>query len=502
MKYYGSLLIAFFILLGACDIKKPTLPGWDVNLALPLINQRFYASDLVDSTNIVIDSTNVLTLQHIGENTTPHLNNVPFAPGADLDSVPVPGTGFTGYFPFVDSNNQVEVSYAQFASGILRHRFLSVNSDVQELHLVLHNFYNASGEELTLTYHGESGWVNTSLAGFHMGTLDSQQLITEIPFSLEVVPVLPATTIAAIFSFQANTPLEFSNFQGLLNDYALSLSESNSNVEINYPFGINEAVTLQQAILTLEIENQIGFSAEFSGKFRATNDQGETRTIDIVDENGDNYHTVPALSTSSPGISYLQFTTNISQLLQIMPTSIEIIDGVFTISTGQTIGSAHSTDIIKVNYRVSAPFNFILHEHEIVVKEESVINVSEDNQARIRNNAQSAELELKIQNTLPVGARATLYLSSSPNIDTTNPASYDFIEQAAIYSSVTSPGWQTLAFSLPKAELDVFAHSHVYLRFSFSFEASGEPVIIHATTSDFIHVKGMMNARIRIEGAK
>ncbi|MDY0150836.1 MAG: hypothetical protein RBS43_01030 [Candidatus Cloacimonas sp.] len=502
MKYYGSLLIAFFILLGACEIKKPTLPDWDVNLALPLINQRFYASELVDSTNIVIDSTNVLTLQHIGENTTPQINNVPFSPGADIDSVPVPGTGFTGFMPFIDSNNQVEVAYAQFASGILKHRFLNVNSNVQELHLVLHNFYNASGDELTLTYNGETGWVNTSLAGCHMGTLNSQQIITEIPFSLEVVPVLPATTIAATFSFQANTLLEFSYFQGLLDNYSLSLNESNSTVEIDYPFGINEAVTLQQATLTLEIENRIGFSAEFSGKFRATNDQGETRTIDIVDENGDNYHTVPALSTSSPGISYLQFTTNISQLLQIMPTNIEIIDGMFTISTGQTIGSAQSTDIIKVNYRVSAPFNFILHAHEIVVKEESVINVSEDNQARIRNNALSAELELKIQNTLPIGAHATLYLSSSPNIDITNPATYDFIEHAAIYSSITNPGWQTLDFSLPKAEMDVFAHPEVYLRFSFSFEESGEPIVIHATTSDFIHIRGMMNASIRIEGAK
>jgi hypothetical protein len=502
MKYYGLLLIAILIILGACDIQKPTLPGWDVDLALPLINQRFYAYDLADGTNIVIDSTQVLNLQNIGENTTPEFSTIPFKPDVDVDSIPVPGTGYTGFLPFVDSYGSVQVAYAEIASGIMKHRFTNVSSSVEEISLVLHNFYTASGEELTLTYDGNNGWITTSLEGIHMGTENSQQLISEIPFSIVVSPVLPVTAMVADFSFLSNTDWEFSSIQGALDNYALHLQDADSTIDIDYPYGINDAVTLQQATIVMEIENHVGFAAEFSGKFRASNDQGDVQVIDIVDENGNNYHTEPALSSTSPGMSYLEFTSNISELLQIMPTRIDILDGTFTISTGQAIGSAHSTDIVKINYRLNAPFTFILHEHPIIINEETVISITEDNRARIRDNALGAEINLKMLNTLPVGAWADAYFSNTPNIDVSNPETYSFLKHAEISSSEVNPSWQDVELSLSKAELDLFTQPNVYLRWRFSFMETGEPVTIHATTADYIHIKGMMNASIRMEGSE
>ncbi len=59
MKYYALVIIAFLVLLTACEIKEPVMPKWDVDLHIPLINQQFYASDLVDNVNIVTDNNQI-----------------------------------------------------------------------------------------------------------------------------------------------------------------------------------------------------------------------------------------------------------------------------------------------------------------------------------------------------------------------------------------------------------------------------------------------------------
>lgn len=502
MKLYYLLLVAVLLLLGACDIKEPMLPSWDVDLSLPLINERFYTSDLVDSTEIIIDSLNVLNVISSGEDTTPEFDDIPYNPDAEVNNIIVNGEGETGFIPFIDNLGQVEIAYAEFAQGLMRSRFTNVHPEVQELKLILHNMYTANGEELTITYDGNNNWVSIPLEQAHFGVRDSGILLSEIPFTIIVTPALLDVAEAARFSFEANTPMELSYLQGRLTDFVLELDESTTDIDIEYPYGLEQAISLQQATLKLDISNQIGFSAEFSGKLRATNEAGDIRILEIVDQDGNNYHVNPALSPTSPGLTYLEFTNNVSYLLQIMPTHIEVVDGSFTISTDAGIGSAYSTDVVTINYRVNAPFNFILHEHEIVIKEEEKLSISEDNRQLIRDNALGAELRLQVLNTLPVGAWANAYFSDSPDVDITNPDTYDFIKHATIHSSEINPDWQILEFSLSKEQLDVFTQPDLYIRWSFSFEETGHPVTIYATTGDYIHIKGMMIANILVEEAE
>jgi len=499
MKYCALIIIAIVILLAACDIKNPALPSWDVDLHIPLINQQFYPSDLVDNVNIVTDDNQILTITSNGSAETPEFGPVPFNPNSHMENIPIPGTGENLFIPFIDNEGIVEISYAEVSSGLMRSKFTEVNSSVQELKLVFHNLFQANGEEFVINWTGEADWVNTSLAGLHIGTLDSGQIISELPVSLVVTPALPQGTTAARFGFEANSVLNFPRFQGQLNNYELELTSSMGTVDISYPYGINEAVELQEASLRVTLTNYIGFAAKFSGRIKAENEAGEVRFVDIVDDNGDFYYTIPAVG-NSPGISVLDFHNNISQLLQIMPTELKMVDALLTISNGQGIGHVEIDDKVIADYTVNAPMSFILHEHDIVIQDEQEISIPESNREQIRDNALSASLSLLIKNTLPLGASANLYFSDSPNIDVTDPATYDFVENTHIHSAATEPGWQTLELTLTKPELDVFTQPSVYLRWSFSFESSdGETVTIYARTTDYIHVKGMMIANLLIE---
>ena len=73
------------------------------------------------------------------------------------------------------------------------------------------------------------------------------------------------------------------------------------------------------------------------------------------------------------------------------------------------------------------------------------------------------------------------------------------MKEAAIYSANLQPDFQNVNLTLNKDELNVFTSEQVFMRFAFSFEETGTPVTIHASTMDYIHIKGMMSARVLIE---
>ena len=154
---------------------------------------------------------------------------------------------------------------------------------------------------------------------------------------------------------------------------------------------------------------------------------------------------------------------------------------------------------MHLDYLINAPLIFTLHAHDIVINEEQEFTIPEENRERIQQNALSAALNMQIQNTLPIGASAKLFFSNTPNIDIYNPNTYNFMKQVTIHSFNQDPGFQNVKLELIKEELNVFTAEQVFMRLSFSFEETGSPVTIHASSGDYIHLKGMISAAILIE---
>ncbi|MDD4309251.1 MAG: hypothetical protein PHO32_02630 [Candidatus Cloacimonetes bacterium] len=499
MKYYALLFVALMVLLGACDIKKPTLPKWDIELSVPLINDTLFVSDLASGDNITVDEDSILTLVGDGDNNTDQFGNVPFSFQQSINDVPVPGTGYEGAIPLVDSQGRARLVYGVFFSGAFRTRVTNVNPNVEQIKITFPQLTRTSGTPLKIVYNGDSDWVDTSLAGLKIGNVESQQLLGAMDYIIEVSPALPQGTMAAEFSFSTQPPFSFSLFKGTLQGMRSLLKTQSTGMSIEYPLDIDQAVTLENAKLRITLVNYIGFAAEFRGRFLATNAEGDTVSIPIEVSPNQYYHTVPASPDGEPGIRVMEFTNNVRQLLQIMPKRVEIISGVFTVNSGNTIGTVRSTDHIDTIYRIQAPLTVTLHNHAFVIRSERKIEISEENRNRIRDNAISAELTMMVQNKLPVGAWAQTYFSQTPDIDINDPATYDYVKLVQISSYETNPGFQEVKLSLSNEEMQLFTNPLSYMRWAFSFDESEHPITIYATYQDFIHLKGMLQAKILVE---
>ncbi|HPH71168.1 MAG TPA: hypothetical protein PK928_01655 [Candidatus Cloacimonas sp.] len=499
MKKYYFILITALVFLGACEVKKPTMPSWSVKLNIPLINDFFYVSDLVDSVNIVLNEDNILTVTANGEATTNEFGNLPFNPNINLTGIPLIGSSYDFYIPFTDPTGTVEIAYAELAEGVFESRLRNVDPNVDQISLVFHDIYLPnSNQNLVISSDNFDNWVTTNLDGMHLGTPNTNEIITQLHISIQVNSTLPAGTQVATLDFRSDSMISLGEFRGGLHNYPVNLNDSDSSINIDYPHGLDQTLTLEEASLQLTLQNYIGFGAEFSGQLKATNAAGVSRIIDILDENGNNFQIQPALQ-DGPVVMNFNLYDNITELLQLMPTTIQVIGGCFEIESDNNIGSVKPTDTMHLDYLINAPLIFTLHEHEIVINEEHEFSIPEDNRERIQKNALSASLNMQIQNMLPIGASAKLFLSNTPNIDIHNPGTYSFLKQVEIHSFNQNPGFQDVELELTKDELDLFASEQVYMRWSFSFEETGSPVTIHASSGDYIHLKGMISAEILIE---
>lgn len=502
MKRYVFPLLALLLFVAGCDIAKPHLPTWDIDLDVPLLNETYLLADLVDNENIYIGEDNVLFLQNSGTLSTPSIGDINFNTSVDVGPLDIPsGIELQGSFSPHDPLDGYEVSYGLISSGTIRIHFTAVDPSVTALTISLDGILDAAGNPLQISYNGSNGWQTTSLVNCHMGVHNSGQIIPELGFSVLATSSQPQGETVANLRLKIEDGLQFSEFQGSLNNYVLNIDENLETVDIDYPYGIEEAIELQSARLALNFSNQLGFYCEFIGDLHAVNDlTGASVTIPIKDENGQNFHLNPGLE-GLPQNTEIILTQGIAPLLQIMPHHIEIINGIFKLRNGITgsIGSVHAADQVTGAYTIDAPFEFLLLPHTYLLNEPRTLEISDSNRERIRKNAITAGLELQIKNMLPVGASATIYVDTDSLFAMADSTSYAFKRTVSLTSHALNPGFQTLNLALNEAELQVFDNPLLYFQLAFSFNSDGHPVTITASPSDYIQVRGMLKARVHIE---
>lgn len=503
MKKVSAFLIIFMALISACTVKNPNLPEWDITLNIPLINQKYYMRDLVDSVNIVADTSNVVFLRNEGEIVTQEFGNVPFRLDVDTGSVPIfSGQEIPGSASLIDPDTGYEISYGELSAGIIEARFDNINSAVESIRITFVELRNADNSPYVIEY-SESGWQEHSLVGKHLGSVNSNLVLADLNYSVQIIASsLPANTPVGEMRLRINDPFLFSVFQGRLPNFRVETNDTISPVDIDYPLGMENAVQLIEAGLQIQLYNRIGFECEFHGEFYARNSNtNEERTIQILDENGEHYILAPAVG-DTPSVNEINYSHNITSMISIMPDHIEIRNSYFLIrnSISQALGTVRNTDFIDGIYTINAPFRFILHNERVIVRQEIEMEISQSNQDRIRKNALSAGMEMEFINHFPFGATAELFIGNSPNINVDNPASYAFKKTASFDPGGLESIVQIMPLALSKEELDVFANPKVYLRWAFTFNETVSPITITASPTDFIHVRSMINTQIHIEG--
>lgn len=500
MKYQVLLLICVLLVFGACDIRKPTLPVWDITLQIPLLNETYFVSDLVDSVNIVTDSGGLMYLQNTGEFDTPEAGVVSFTPTVNLSGIHIPsGIGYDGVLPLIYPEVNLNLNYGLVSSGSIKTHITNVDPRLKVLEIVFNDIRNDQDIPLMVHYTGNQAWVSTNIEGYHFGDASSSSDLTELSFRVNAESTTGEQVDLATLSVALDEQISFSEFHGRITNYEIPVDARAADIEIEYPYNIDQAITIQNASIKMNVLNHIGFDCEFEGILIASNGT-VTDTLRILNDDGRNFIVHRAIG-NTPGQSILEIQ-NITKLLRIMPTSIKIQEGAkFTIESGDTIGVLKQSDKIHADYVVSAPFRFVLHDSPISVQDPVKIEISKENRDRIKKNAVSSSLSLRLLNTLPIGAIAEVYFGNSSTMDVNNPVTYRFKKTAQVKSKTTEPGEQLVSISLSKSELAVFTEPTAYLKWVFMLEdTNGVPVEITANTSDYLRIISKISAVMTVEG--
>jgi hypothetical protein len=488
------------------------MPEWDLTLRVPLMNERYYASELVDSTDIFVDPNDVVYMRNVGQSETPELGTIAIQPNFPTQAIPIlSGVEFSGSFSIVDPVNNYQLVYGLLENSVFQSRFSQMLSGVSSVLVTFVELRNPDGSPFQISYSGNEEWQNTNLNFHYIGTSGSSAIIEDIHYTILTISNHATNTVVGQFELAMDGDLAFSKFEGRLPNFRLDMEDTTSSLDIEYPYGLQEAIQLLEATINLTLTSYVGFETEFHGEFYAINyATGDTRILELVDANFQYYMTAPAIG-GQPGITNIIFSNRVNELLQIMPDYVELRNSYFLIksTTNMDIGSVRKADRIIGDYVINAPFHFTLVEDQntgytkrIIIKETVDLEISGENRNRIRDNALLADMAVSVINTLPVGVKAELYVGSEPNIDIDDPDTFSFVKSFNVISGTLAPGNQSIDLSLTKAQIDVFDNPMVYLQWVFYFEASAESVTITASQADYIHVQSMLTARIHVQESK
>lgn len=500
-------MLGLMLLLGACDISKPQLPQWDVDLTVPLLNERFLVSELVDSVNVVIGDNEVLTITATGHASTPDFGEVNFTPEVLLDDLPLlSGIDIETTVPLFDPTGRVHLVYGRIEQGSLSFKLGLADPQNSSVTLILPEITTAGGTPLTISSNNDPNWQSLNLSGYSAGVENSSEVLDELRVRLIVQSNQPDGTPLGTAGLSVNTQIGCDYFQGYLYEYVRSIGGTFTSVEFVYPEDLGDALTLQEARVRLQLTNEIGFGATFHGMLHAVNTRtGQERWVQVLDDNGQPFWVDPAES-SGPVVTDLIFTEGISDLLQIMPDQVELVDGYLLINGGhnEAPGFVRESDRLRCVYQVDLPCHFVINGYEYTMSKPNLIEIEADTQAQIRDRVLAAALTLGVTNHIPVGAGLTLYLGPSEEIDPSDPATFSFSKQVTVHSSeyegpaVDEFGEQIISLALNREELELFTQPSVYVLVSVNFLPSNGPVIIHASPADFIQIRGMLTAKLHV----
>lgn len=503
MKRRAVILISLFliVLFSSCQIKEFSMPTWDVQLSVPLMNDTFYVSDLIDSVNFFPAPDNNIVFQTSGEIESDTAAEMTWTPNTSVQSVQLPSQGvINGSINIGNSQSGLQIAYAMIEQGLMFYDFENIQSDV---YLVLVSFWDIKDDDnspLTFYYTGKNAKSIRDLTGYHIGQAGSDDLITDLDFSIQVDSNLPIGTSAGRLEIQFPTTLRFSTIRGRFSDLRMNIRQNLSQIDIDYPGNIDQAVNVTDTKISIRITNPSSFPFWLMGEYYAVNENtGATRTIDTFDEEGNPYEINPAIGTN-PGITDIQFADSVDYLLAIMPTHIELRNAYFRINNiSGTIGEISSTDVITGDYTATAPFRFILYNEPITPRDPVVVNITQDNIDLIEKNIMTASMRLAIVNQLAVGAEITAFFGNSDELDPDLPDTWVFSKTSHLQSGGYGTQEHYIDVDLTDQEVQFFTQPVVYMQMVFRFDATDGPVTITASQNDFVRIRSMVSVKAHVE---
>lgn len=256
--------------------------------------------------------------------------------------------------------------------------------------------------------------------------------------------------------------------------------------ELDIPPGF-ESAYLTSASLNMEIHNGVDLPADLS--------------LDIQGDKGQDLNLQAQVEAGGPfGTSITSvFVDQLQTLLSPVPQRITVT-GEAVCGDGQSYGMVKEKDFLFGKVFVSSPLELILDSCQIQI-DQSSDQVDDDLKELIQEQINFGKVILKIENHLPLKARAKIFFSGDQGDLFSNPdLTIGPIEVPAgvlgYYGSVEGSNSSVTEIDLTYHQLQVFTNSPFYMAGSIDFPGTyGET--IKASTGDFITIASYLELDVK-----
>ncbi|PID29822.1 MAG: hypothetical protein CSB55_01160 [Candidatus Cloacimonadota bacterium] len=528
---YKLILICFLLFLFVGCIKKLETPEWDVNLEIPLINKNYYVYDLQDSVNIVSED-GIMYYQNTGDITSLEVSSDILTISENSEKMNLISTDIVkrGGLPLDNENeeNEIELRYAVTSEWYLHFAFNNLEHPeyIESISFTFENVFETSDSEpFTKVFNGNFGTETIEdLSNFIIkdDTLGPQEVLDSLRFTVEI----KANDGASLDDFDLTLSYEkmkFSYVEGKVFNKRLDIEDNSTEIDIEYPVGIENTLNQHGAKLIFDIDNPIGFDCTFYGKISAYNMTSGITNYAIIDET-DKVILEHAENGEVKSTTVILQGEKIDALLNTYPEKVTLDESYLIIGNKNEQGevvTGYIREGVKVSgtHKSKVPFEMILINNSELEDDTQVadsnyiqpseiqeIDISSDNQEIIEERANHAEFILNLENSVPGGAIAHLYFADNEEDVFENPVlkipreDEDTSFEPALsdnQTGETSPVVSEIRLKLSHEDLMIFLTDKLYLGTRFVFKDSGgEPVKIKS--EDYIGVTGYIELSAHI----
>ncbi len=498
MKRFFIFLLVITSIIISCQMpEKFSGVHYGLPLALPLMNNDYFIKDLVDSTNFIenndsifftystnLKSYHIDTQMNINEKSTEEIPII-----SNIDTVATMSLSETGIW-----DDDIKITYGIVDSWTLQidPEAFHVNDDIplQKLTLTFDDVYLPNGvDNLSLDITDFSHINQYNLDGYIIGNPTNTTYIDTLVFHVSTETDLPESVVVPVGQFRMffTGHIYFDELNGTLFNKVLDGDDQETNIDIDYPENIANAIDLTDAKLKIGIWNTMGFDVTLFGKLTAYNDTtGDSISIVFNDDD----HITFAAATTKYDSVYTEVTIedSVAALINIMPNRMKMTNIKFYVGRySYDIGYAYKGAGAHGSSTALVPFNFMFYNEPIKPDTLIEIDISGDNQDLIDKQISSAALKLNLKNHIPVGGTVNIYFSPNPDSVFTNPT-LSFLEKDVNPEINNQDGQSEVNFDLSKNDLNSFLHSKIYCGLIFNFHNSNGEVIIRP--QNYLNVKG------------
>ena len=484
-------LIPMMMAATGCTVpENPSAPSYEVSVDIPVARERVTMDEVVADRGeflevqsggaLGVDIVQEIERFSVGENL------IVSVPATSIE-VPVPAT--SGVFSAETEVNlpaDIQIREAQILSGTLRF-------DVS----------NTSGRDIVVSVTlPEFSILGQSVAG---SVPIPEGGLAVLPLSLDGVSFVPeqAGKLRFVVSGDVGPGGGSGRLGAVLRSETLQLDQvegSFQNVRVDYATSKKEiafpdgqfSVGLSEATVDIQIENGLGADSQLDMSVVGRRNDGVAVTLEIPPDQ----RQIPAGGPALPAvhtITFNQSNSNILDLLNLLPTEIEIGGSILVDDDDARI---FRSDEMALTAIFKAPLKLTLGETRIFT---DPVEIGIDDQAarnRIRANVGDALVHFAIVNHLPVGIGVKLFLAENPDALLTDPiltipTNGEILLPAAPTDSGTGLVSDSIVensqIALTEEEVNVFSQYPLYSRIELRFEGTNGQ-LVQIVESDFAEV--------------